>query len=262
MTNTVSITQVRNATLRIDYAGSKFLIDPIFADQGTFPGFAGSASSHLNNPLVPLPMAKEGLVAVDAVIVTHLHRDHWDSAAKAAIPNDMPLFTQNADDAESIRADGFTDVRVLTETTEFNGIRLSRTNGQHGTDETLAALPRMGKVCGVVFKHQEYPTVYLAGDTIWNPHVAEAIAAHNPDVIIVNAGNAVIMGFDPIIMGAADVLAVHRAAPNATLIASHMEAINHCILSRQTLRDFSVQQGFAEQLVIPADGETVTVWAS
>ena len=66
-------------------------------------------------------------------------------------------------------------------------------------------------------------------------------------------------GFAPIIMGEADVLAVHKAAPQATLVASHMEAINHCILSRADLRAFSEREGFASSLLIPADGESLTI---
>lgn len=253
------ITQIRNATILVETGGVTFLIDPLFAEQGSLPGFPASASSYLNNPLVPLPVPQEDLAAADAVIVTHLHLDHWDDAAKAAIARDKPIFSQSEHDAELIRADGFTDVRVLTETTEFNGVRLIKTGGQHGTDETLEAFPTMGEVCGVVFSHPEFATVYVAGDTIWNAHVQAAIDAHKPAAIVLNAGNAVMMGFDPIIMGTEDVLAVHRSAPGAVLIASHMEAINHCILSRQFLRDFSVQNGFEQQLLIPADGEAVLV---
>jgi len=60
-------------------------------------------------------------------------------------------------------------------------------------------------------------------------------------------------------MGREDVLAVHKAAPAATIIATHMEAINHCILSRADLKDFAEKQGFAGSLLIPADGEVLPV---
>ena len=55
----MKITQVRNATLLIHYAGTRFLIDPMLAPKGSYPGFEGMANSHLRNPLVelPLPMA-------------------------------------------------------------------------------------------------------------------------------------------------------------------------------------------------------------
>jgi L-ascorbate metabolism protein UlaG (beta-lactamase superfamily) len=66
------------------------------------------------------------IIDVDAVIVTHLHTDHWDDAAKAQLRKSLPLFAQNDKDAAAIRQAGFTDVRVLTETSEFNGVMLAK----------------------------------------------------------------------------------------------------------------------------------------
>lgn len=254
-----ALTQVRNATLRIDYGGVRFLVDPLLADKGAYPGFEGSANSELRNPLVSLPMPIDKIVNVDAVIVTHLHSDHWDDTAKARLSKSMPIFAQNDEDAATIRSSGFTDVRVLTETTEFNGVRLAKTAGQHGTDDTIKAIPPLGQVCGIVFSQPSAKTVYVAGDTIWNHHVEDAITTHRPDVIVLNAGKAVMTGFAPIIMGEADVLAVHKAASEAVLVASHMEAINHCILRRADLRAFSEAEGFAASLLIPADGESIAL---
>lgn len=65
----------------------------------------------------------------DAVIVTHAHADHCDDVARQRLPKDRPVFAQKEKDAESIRKDGFTDVRVLTENTLFKGTRLSKTGG-------------------------------------------------------------------------------------------------------------------------------------
>lgn len=255
-----TLTQVRNATLRIDYGGVRFLVDPMLADKGAYPGFEGTANSELRNPLVPLPMPVGDIIDVDAVIVTHLHPDHWDDAAKAKLKKSLPIFSQNEEDAAQIRGAGFTDVRVLMETSEFNGVRLSKTGGQHGTDAALKAAGEvLGKVCGVAFSHPAHKTLYVAGDTIWNRHVEEAIAKHRPEVIVLNAGKAVVIGLDPIIMGEEDLQAVHRAAPEAVLIASHMEAVNHCILGRAELRTFSEKEGFSSSLLIPADGEAVTI---
>lgn len=259
-TRSASLTQVRNATLRIDYGGVRFLVDPLLGDKDAYPGFEGTANSQRRNPLVPLPMPLASIVDVDAVIVTHLHPDHWDEAAKAKLNKSRPIFAQNAADATQLRSAGFSDVRLLGENTELQGVRLSRTGGQHGTEAALKALPQiLGPVSGFVMRHPAHKTLYVAGDTIWNAEVERAIARYSPDVIVVNAGMATVIGLDPIIMGPTDVLAVHRAAPNATLIASHMEAVNHCILSRADLRAFSKRDGYDQRLLIPADGETLVI---
>ena len=90
--------------------------------------------------------------------------------------------------------------------------------------------------------------------------VAEALAAHSPDVAVLNAGYAMVQGMEGgIIMGTGDVLNVHEAAPGALLIASHMEAINHCALTRANLRKFAADKGFGHMLLTPGDGETVVL---
>lgn len=61
----MKITQVRNATLLLDYAGTRFLIDPMLSAKGAFPGFEGTANSQLRNPLVELPLPIDELVDVD-----------------------------------------------------------------------------------------------------------------------------------------------------------------------------------------------------
>lgn len=254
------LTQIRNATLRIDYGGVRFLVDPLLAAKESSPGFPGTANSQWRNPLVPLPLPLASIIDVDAVIVTHIHPDHWDEAARAALAKRRPMFAQNEADAAQLRTWGFNDVRVMTEDSAFRGVRLHRTGGQHGTDAAVRALPQiLGPVSGFVLAHPAQRTLYVAGDTIWNVAVEQAISRYAPDVIVLNAGMATVIGLDPIIMGPADVLAVHRAAPKATLIASHMEAVNHCILSRADLRAASVRDGYADHLRIPADGETLII---
>ncbi|SUE07332.1 Uncharacterised protein [Pantoea agglomerans] len=52
----MKLTQIRNATLLLDYAGKKFLIDPMLAEKEAWPGFAGNARPHLRNPMVELPV--------------------------------------------------------------------------------------------------------------------------------------------------------------------------------------------------------------
>ncbi len=48
-----SLTQVRSATLRIDYGDVRFLVDPVLADKDTYPGFEGTANSQRRNERIP-----------------------------------------------------------------------------------------------------------------------------------------------------------------------------------------------------------------
>lgn len=256
----MKFTQIRNATAIVDFAGKTFLVDPMLSPKGAFPGFPGTMNSHIANPTVELPLPLSAIIDVDAVIVTHIHPDHWDDTAERELPKTLPLFVQDEKDAQEIRDAGFQDVRVLSEDTEFAGIRLSKTSGAHGRGFVLEHFSELlGEVSGVVFQHPQEKTVYLAGDTVWNDHVAEAMQRYQPEVVILNSGDARIVGYEPIIMTKDDVLSVHRTCPSAVIIATHMEAVNHATLSRDELREFVTAHQFAQQVRIPLDGETITL---
>lgn len=259
--NKLTVQQVRNATIKLEVAGTTFLVDPMLAPKGAYPGFPGTYNSHLRNPLVDLPLPVEEVMAADAVIVTHRHDDHWDEVAKERLPKDMPIFVQNEADAKATRNEGFTDVRVLDRQTVFGGVTLTKTGGQHGDDAVMTKMGEiLGEVMGVVFQHPETPSVYLAGDTVWNHEVVTAITQHQPDVIILNTGYARVQGFDgSIIMGKEDLARAHQTAPDATLIGSHMEAVNHAMQTREELRDYIAERGMdPKQVLVPQDGESVT----
>ena len=261
--NTVQVQQIRNATVKIDFAGTTFLVDPMLSAKGAFPGFPGTYRSELRNPLVDLPFsADEVLKSVEAVVVTHTHTDHWDEAAQKQIPKNMPVFVQNDADAKTIRGQGFKDVRVLKGTTTFNGVKLSKTGGQHGTDLFYADPERAqmgGSVMGVVFSAPKAKTVYVAGDTVWRPEVDQALAQHKPDVVILNTGSALMTGWEehPIIMGKQDTLQATKAAPKAAIVAVHMDSVNHMSLSRKELRDFVQDNKIQDRVMVPEDGEVM-----
>ncbi|KGP74316.1 MBL fold metallo-hydrolase [Pontibacillus yanchengensis] len=245
------IKQIRNATLIITFADKKFLIDPFLAEQGSMPPFPDTPNQDLNNPLVELPVSKEELIDVDAVIVTHLHPDHFDDAAKEMLPKDMFIYAQNEADLQVIQEAGFTNVQSFEKGATMEGVDIFHTNGQHGSREMTEIT---GKVSGIVFAHKNEKPLYIAGDTIWCDDVKEAIHTHQPEVIVVNAGAAQFLEGGPITMTKEDVHQTQQEAPNATVIVSHMEALNHCLLTRNEMHQYLEEQGL-ENIVIPKDGE-------
>ncbi|SIT90845.1 MBL fold metallo-hydrolase [Edaphobacillus lindanitolerans] len=243
---------IRNATLNINYAGTKFLVDPFLAEKGSYPPFPDSARQEEQNPLVELPVAIDQLTDADAVIVTHLHLDHYDEKAIEVLPKNIPMFVQNDADAEEVRKGGFTQVTVLTEDTEINGICLAKTKGEHGRGEILNIA---GDVCGIVFTHPSEKTLYVAGDTVWYHEVEKTIIKYKPDVIVINAGDNQFNTGGSLIMGKEDVHEVYKAAPDAKIIAAHMEAVNHWTLSREELKEYILDHGMQNNVFVPADGE-------
>jgi L-ascorbate metabolism protein UlaG (beta-lactamase superfamily) len=248
---------IRNATLHLRLAGKCLLVDPMLDPAGARPPVEDTADPR-RNPLVELPEPAEVVVnELDAAIVTHLHRDHFDDTAAELLPNDLPLFVQ-PEDADRVRARGFTDVRPVADLVDWEGVRITRTAGRHGTGR-IGEL--MAPVSGFVLAAEGEPVLYVAGDTIWCDEVAAAIAEHRPAAVVVNAGAARFLEGDPIVMTADDVVTVARSAPEAHVVAVHLEAINHCPLTRADLHQRLHEEGLTERVTVPEDGAEVPLSA-
>jgi L-ascorbate metabolism protein UlaG (beta-lactamase superfamily) len=244
---------IRHATLWVEYGGHKLLVDPMLSEVGTQPPIENSPNQRAN-PLVPLPVpAKELLEGVQGVLVTHIHRDHWDGAAAELIPKSLPILGQ-PEDQQKFRGQGFTNLRPVSSSYTWNGITFNRTAGQHGTGEIGK---KMAPVSGFVLEASGEPTFYIAGDTVWCKEVADAIRAFQARVTVVNTGAAQFLEGDPITMTAECVISVCRSAPNSQVIAVHMEAINHCLLTRADLAFQLEAARLIQQVAIPNDGDWV-----
>jgi L-ascorbate metabolism protein UlaG (beta-lactamase superfamily) len=235
----VEVTLVRNATLLLELAGKRVLVDPMLDDEGARPPIEGTRNP-VPNPTAALPMpAEEVISGLDAVLVTHRHRDHLDGTAEQLLPRDVPVFCQ-PEDEEALRELGLA-ARAVDDEVAWEGLRIVRTPGRHGTGPIADAL---APVSGFVLDG-----LYIAGDTVWYEGVEATIERHRPSVVVVNAGGAEFAEGGPIIMGIDDVREVVARVP--TVVAVHLEALNHCYLTRAALR------AALPDVLVPADGETL-----
>jgi L-ascorbate metabolism protein UlaG (beta-lactamase superfamily) len=235
----VRLTLVRSATLILVLAGRRILVDPMLDDVGARPPI-GETANPVRNPTVPLPFPAEEVVrGLDAVLVTHRHRDHLDGRAEELLPRDLPVFCQ-PEDEDALRALEL-DARPVTDELEWDGVRIVRTPAQHGFGEVAEAL---APVSGFLLDG-----LYLAGDTVWYEGVAETIARHRPRVAVVNAAGAEFLTGGLIVMGIDDVREV--VARVRVVVAVHLEALNHCFLTRAELREA------LPSVLVPEDGETL-----
>lgn len=227
--------QIRSATSIVHFGGKRFLIDPMLADQGTYPDVPETTSTGRGNPDCDLPCPINSLFDVDAVIVTHLHFDHFDAVAAEVLPKTLTVFSQSEEEAQILRGMGFIDVRLLTaDGTEFDGVNLHRTDCDHGSTNlvTLEGYKEGGyseKASGVVFESAAEPeSFYLAGDTIYCQSVVTAVEKFKPGIIAVNAAGAQYPLGHLIIMNQYDVRALMHRFPTLKVIATHVDAAGVC----------------------------------
>lgn len=246
---------IRHASLLIRIQHLSFLADPMLSGKEAMEPVANAAND-FRIPMVDLPFPEarmdEIIREVDAVLLTHLHRDHWDAEAIRKIPKNKPLLCQPSD-AGTLQAQGFSQVIPVESFIEWHGIRIHRTPGRHGTGEIGE---KMGLVSGFVLSQQEV-SLYIAGDTIWYEDIKRAIETHRPSHIIVNAGGARFLSGDPITMNAEQIIELQKAAPAAKIIAVHLDTVTHCLEKRTDLSESLKKAGIAEKVLIPADGESV-----
>lgn len=83
----MKLTQIRNATNRLEYAGTTFLIDPWLAPKTRCLLHIPGMPYHIPDPVKETSpchsmifrfLVEQIMEDVDAVIVTHLHPDHID----------------------------------------------------------------------------------------------------------------------------------------------------------------------------------------
>ena len=251
----MKLTLIRNATLILEYGGARILIDPDFSPKHGRPSFSGGPG----NPIAALPLTPEQILSgVEQIILSHLHRDHFDPVAREVIPKTLPVFCQPDDEGE-IRAVGFADVTPIKAAIGWRGIHLSRVDGHHGLGQVETM---MGKVSGFVLQAENEPTVYWAGDTVLCEEVRDAIADFEPDVIVTHSSGA--RWADDvgervlIVMDAEQTVQVCQLAPNSIIVAAHMESLDHGTVSRSDLAERARAAGVDEaRLIIPQDGQTI-----
>lgn len=158
-------------------------------------------------------------------------------------------------DDDTLTDAGFEHVVALSEPTMWRGIQITPTAGSHGSGPIGE---RMGHVIGVVLRADDEPTVYWAGDTILTPAVLDTIERELPDLIITHSSGGATNG-TKIIMDAADTIEIAHAAPSATIVAVHFEAIAICPITRDEMRASADAATIdRSRLLIPADGDTIT----
>ena len=203
-------------------------------------------------PICDLPFSTtEILEDVDFYIVTHLHPDHFDmDNYNEVLDRNIPIFIQNNAEADFMKNLGFKDIKILQENGSSLGkIKLTRVEALHGS------LTPCGPASGLIFEAEREPTIYFAGDTIMYDGVKSVIEKFKPDIIILNVADAFFIKYGHLIMDEEAIDIIHKLAPNAKIIASHLDNVAHAYLTRNILLYKLIQKGIEQEILIPNDGQ-------
>lgn len=279
--------QIRSATVKITYDGKTFLIDPWLTPRymsgclGVIPLICAInrggdirkkyVIDHCATwkavdpkhkwkmcPLKPLPMpVSEINRGVDAYLCSHVHLDHiglsLNGKACEKMDKSIPIYAVNRQDADYLEFSGMKDVRVLTDRITYGSAEIIKVTAVHGTIKPCC------EACGYVFRSPNEKTLYVAGDTVWCDEIAKTVEKYHPDVIVTNNCAAMLVDNGRLIMDENDLAKVCEAAPEAVIIASHMDTVPHATLTRKTLAERLAEKGIRDRVRIPADGESYTL---
>jgi L-ascorbate metabolism protein UlaG (beta-lactamase superfamily) len=253
------ITQLRNATLVLHMGKRHVLVDPMLAPRGALPPLRFLDGKRERNPTVPLPADTGSVLAqVTHCLITHCQRghfDHLDNWGKKWLRETQTPVICTPHDAEYLRRRGLA-VQALGDD-HAAGVPLWE--GQVQTVRCTHGEGVVGRMMehgvGYFLTQPGEPSVYLLGDTLLTPHVAEFVRQAQPDLCVAPAGGARFDLGGDIIMGTEDVLRLLHLTRGAVL-ANHLEAISHCPTRRADLLASAEAAGVAHRLWVAPDGAT------
>ncbi|MFC8421431.1 MBL fold metallo-hydrolase [Streptomyces sp. NPDC057236] len=264
---TAEVLFIGNATLLIRYGELTLLTDPNFLHRGQFAHLGyGLRSRRLTEPAVDvadLPHAD-----LDAVVLSHLHGDHFDRVARRGLDRGLPFVTTPHGARLLKGLYGFrraTGLRTWQSRTLRHGdssVRITSLPGRHAPGPLRALLPPvMGSLLEFGDRAGEVRLVlYLSGDTLVYDGLRE-IAVRYPDIhlAVLHLGGTTLPGGLVVTMDAgqgADLLDLLR--PRRALPVHHSDYT----VFRSPLEDFLAEagrRGHGARLVRCAPGERVTV---
>lgn len=254
------ITQLRNATIVVHIGPYNILVDPMLARKDALPALRLLDGQRLRNPTVELPDNVEGaLEGVTHCLITHCqkgHFDHLDRAGKHWLRERQVPVICTPRDSEHLRKRGLNVLSLHSGHSEpqlFLGGTIRTVICTHGLG-LVGALMEHG--VGYLIEMPGEPSLYLSGDTILTDAVRRFVRLHQPQVCVVPAGGARFDLGGDIIMGVDEVIEFARIA-KGRVVANHLEAVSHCPVRREELREAAANAGLGSRLLIPADGETM-----
>jgi L-ascorbate metabolism protein UlaG (beta-lactamase superfamily) len=195
---TASLEFIGTATTLLRLGPFTLLTDPNFLHQGDRAYLGKGLFSTRRTE----PSRQAGdLPPLDAVVLSHLHGDHFDRIARRELDRDLPVFTTPSA-AKKLTRWGFGEsvgMRTWSEQVLVSGssrLRVVSVPGEHAPGWARSLLPPvMGSVLELSDDTRRSFRVYLTGDTLYRPWLREVTDLCGPvDAMVLHLGGTRILG--------------------------------------------------------------------
>jgi L-ascorbate metabolism protein UlaG (beta-lactamase superfamily) len=253
---------VGHATTLIRYGGFTLLTDPSFLRRGqrAYLGY-GLSTRRLLDPAISV----DALPPLDAVVLSHLHGDHWDRVVQRRLDRELPVITTTSASRRLSRR-GFGRTRGLRTWQEHELVkhgrvlRVTAMPARHAFGPTRRLLP---PVMGAMLEFGPAGggtdlRVYVSGDTLLYGELEE-IPRRYPriDLGVVHLGGARILGLALVSMDARQGAAWAGLTGCRRVVPVHNDDYAVCRSSLADFRTEMAERGLSGALRVVPRGTTL-----
>lgn len=252
----MKITQIRNATILIEFSHGNMIVDPMLASKGSLPKLR-YYKSDTRNPLVELPdIFAEHKDNIDYALITHCQKGHFDHLDRAGVrwlvKHQIPTFCTPRDEKYLGKKQILTRVLTQRRSPFFDGF-IERIPATH-TRGWLT--PFMEHGTGYFIQVPNEPSVYLMGDTVLTNSIRDFIQNSQPEYIVAPTGKAQFDLGAPLLLDENEIIELADLS-TGKIICNHMGALDHCRIDHNSLASLLNDHAVRNRYIIPRDGDTV-----